>query len=91
VVALSVDRGGAEAVKAFFAETGIQHLDPYIYTSTKALQALSVIGLPTTLLIDRDGREIGRIMGSAEWDAPDTIAFFREMIARQSGTLPIRQ
>jgi thiol-disulfide isomerase/thioredoxin len=89
VVTLSVDRGGSAPVKAFFTATGIKHLDLYIYTSTKALQELSVIGLPTTLLIDRDGRELGRLVGPAEWDAPDTIAFIKHLI--EIGTLPIRQ
>ncbi len=33
--------------------------------------ALKVPGMPGTLLIDREGREIGRLIGPAEWDSPD--------------------
>jgi len=40
-----------------------------------------VIGLPTTLLIDREGREIGRLTGPAEWDSPEAIAQFETVIA----------
>jgi hypothetical protein len=32
---------------------------------------LKAIGMPVTLLIDREGREIGRLTGPAEWDGPE--------------------
>lgn len=81
VVALSVDRGGPELVKKFFAETGVTHLALNIDTSAKAMFALGTVGLPTTLLIDRDGKEIGRLIGPAEWDAPDMVDFIRGHIS----------
>mgnify|MGYP001063296945 CR=1 FL=1 len=81
VVALSMDRKGPNAVTKFFAEIGIQHLALNIDTSAKAMFALGTIGLPTTLLIDRQGKEIGRLIGPAEWDAPDMVEFIRNRIA----------
>ncbi|WP_214471780.1 TlpA disulfide reductase family protein [Mesorhizobium sp. dw_380] len=81
VVALSMDRKGPDAVKKFFAEIGIQHLALSIDTSAKAMFALGAVGLPMTLLIDRDGKEIGRLIGPAEWDAPEMIDFIRGRIA----------
>ena len=33
--------------------------------------ALRAAGLPATLLLDRQGREIGRLLGPAEWDGED--------------------
>ncbi|MCZ8548194.1 TlpA family protein disulfide reductase [Mesorhizobium qingshengii] len=81
VVALSVDRAGPDVVKKFFAEIGIEHLALSVDASAKAMFAIGTIGLPTTLLIDRDGKEIGRLIGPAEWDAPDMIDFIRGRIA----------
>ncbi|RTM10911.1 MAG: TlpA family protein disulfide reductase [Hyphomicrobiales bacterium] len=81
VVALSLDRGGPELVKKFFAETGVTHLALNIDTSAKAMFALGTVGLPTTLLIDRKGKEVGRLIGPAEWDAPDMVDFIRARIA----------
>ncbi|MDX8480491.1 TlpA disulfide reductase family protein [Mesorhizobium sp. VK24D] len=81
VVALSVDRKGPDAVKKFFAETGVTHLALNIDTSTKAMFTLGAVGLPMTLLIDRDGKEIARLIGPAEWDAPDMVDFIRGRIA----------
>jgi len=81
VVALSMDRKGPDAVKKFFAETGVTHLALNIDTSAKAMFTLGAVGLPMTLLINRDGKEIGRLIGPAEWDAPDMVDFIRGRIA----------
>ncbi|MDX8501872.1 TlpA disulfide reductase family protein [Mesorhizobium sp. VK4C] len=81
VVALSMDRKGLDVVKKFYAEIGITHLALNIDTSAKAMFTLGAVGLPMTLLIDRDGKEIGRLIGPAEWDAPDMVAFIRGRIA----------
>ncbi|XNO42102.1 TlpA family protein disulfide reductase (plasmid) [Sinorhizobium meliloti] len=80
VVALSIDRGGAEAVKKFYAEIGIQHLAIHVDTSGQVGFALATAGLPTTLLIDAEGRELGRLIGPAEWDAPDMVAFLKSIV-----------
>jgi thiol-disulfide isomerase/thioredoxin len=81
VVPLSVDRGGAEAVRRFFAANGVRHLAVEVDSSTEAQAALGIPGLPTTILIDRQGREVGRFVGAADWDSPKVIAFFRSTIA----------
>jgi thiol-disulfide isomerase/thioredoxin len=81
VVALSMDQKGLDAVKKFYADIGITHLALNIDTSAKAIFALNAVGLPTTLLINRDGKEVGRLIGPAEWDAPDMVDFIRIRIA----------
>jgi thiol-disulfide isomerase/thioredoxin len=68
VIALSLDSGGPEVVKAFYEEHGIEHLKIYVDPSSHALGTLHVIGLPTTILIDREGNDRGRVVGPAEWD-----------------------
>ena len=68
VVALSLDRGGPVAVREFYDEPGIEHLAVYVDPTMRAQGDLNTIGLPTTILIDRDGNDRGRIVGPAEWD-----------------------
>jgi thiol-disulfide isomerase/thioredoxin len=68
VVALSLDRGGPEAVREFYDEHGIEHLAVYVDPTMRAQGDLNAIGLPTTILIDREGNDRGRIVGPAEWD-----------------------
>jgi thiol-disulfide isomerase/thioredoxin len=84
VVAVSIDRGGFDAITKFFAEVGVQHLAMYLDSTTEAASTLSAVGLPTSLLIDRDGTEIGRLIGPAKWDAPDMVEFIRGRATRKS-------
>lgn len=79
VVALSIDRAGLGVVSEFYDQIGIEHLAKYIDESGKAARELNAIGLPTTLLIDREGQEIARHVGPAEWDTPEMIKFFRQL------------
>ena len=82
IVALSIDRGGASAVQKFYAETGVRHLAFFIDPTGRAGTKLTLIGLPGTLLIDPEGREVGRLIGPAEWDSPEMIAFLESQISR---------
>ncbi|MEY9629013.1 TlpA family protein disulfide reductase [Sinorhizobium fredii] len=85
VVALSIDRQGAAAVKAFYTEIDVRNLGVNVDASGQALSALAAVGLPTTILIDAEGRELGRLMGPAEWDAPDMVAFLKSIVERGAG------
>jgi thiol-disulfide isomerase/thioredoxin len=76
VMPLSIDRAGRPAVEAFYAEFGIENLAVYVDRSMGAARAIGILGLPTTLLLDREGREVGRLVGPAEWDAPEFVAYF---------------
>jgi len=80
VVPLSIDRKGVEAVKPFYEELGLQKLGIYVDASGAASRALSAPGVPTTLLIDRNGREVARKMGAAEWDGPEMVSVIRHQI-----------
>lgn len=69
VLALSIDSGGVRAVKRFYAETGVRSLGVYVDPSLKAASALRIAGVPATILLDPQGREIGRHLGPAQWDS----------------------
>lgn len=84
VLALSIDRGGVGVVQEFYDEIGLQHLQIRIDPTMKASRDMKVIGLPTTLLIGPDGTELGRKVGPAEWDAPEAIAFFTNIIDKHA-------
>lgn len=84
VVALSIDRGGADVVQRFYADVGITSLPIFIDSAARAMRELAVVGVPATLLIGRDGREIGRLVGPAEWDAPAIVDYLKSVIAKKS-------
>jgi thiol-disulfide isomerase/thioredoxin len=80
VLALSVDRQGLEVVKPFLAKTQVQSLPVYLDPPGGSMRAFGVRGLPTTVVIDRDGRDMGRIEGMAPWDTPEAEALVRHYV-----------
>lgn len=87
VVALSIDRAGLDTVRKFYADVGLRNLSIYIDSSGKATRELATVGVPATLLIGRDGREIGRLVGPAEWDEPVIVQFLKRVIAQKTGSV----
>jgi thiol-disulfide isomerase/thioredoxin len=71
VVALAVDRGGLDAARKFLDGINVTNLKLCADPTTRAGSALKVIGMPTTILIDKDGRELGRLPGPAVWDSSE--------------------
>ena len=84
IVPLSIDRAGVEAVRRFYDKSGISGLGLYVDTPGAAIRALKLDGLPTTLLIDRNGQELGRITGPAEWDSAEMVGLIKSFIASPS-------
>ncbi len=80
VLALSIDRAGPEVVRRFYDDTGIEHLKILVDRRGTAARSLGIPGLPATLLIDRQGRELARLVGPAEWDTAEMISFFERIV-----------
>jgi thiol-disulfide isomerase/thioredoxin len=80
VIALSTDRGAAERVAQFYEDFLIENLDVMQDRSGNFARQAGVLGLPVTLILDRQGREIGRILGDADWDSPEARAILRRVI-----------
>lgn len=81
VVAISVDRKGVEASAAFLKDTGADNLKLYIEPTTAIVNDLQAIGLPATILLDRQGNEIGRLLGPADWASPEAVALIKAALA----------
>ena len=81
VVALSVDRKGLAVSSAFLKDTGADSLGLYADETAKSLEDLQAPGLPVTLLVDRKGREIGRLLGPAAWDSAEAVALIKATIS----------
>ncbi|HWK46172.1 MAG TPA: TlpA disulfide reductase family protein [Stellaceae bacterium] len=71
VVTISEDRQGSAVVDPFFEKYQLAHLGRYLDPKSAIGQALKIRGLPTTLLLDRDGRELGRLEGGTDWTSPE--------------------
>jgi len=84
VIALSIDRKGIEAIKDFYREVGVEKLAIYLDPSGKGSHDLAIPGVPTTLLINREGGEIARKLGEAEWNSPEMVSLVEQTITGQS-------
>ncbi len=73
VVPVSIDLKGLPAVDAFYAKLQIQHLPKYIDDTRESAKVLGLRGLPSAVLLDRQGREVARVEGPVDWEsAPAT-------------------
>lgn len=71
VVALAVDKAGLEGAGKFFRNINVENLRLFADPTARAGTKLRSVGMPTTILIDAQGHEIGRLVGPADWDSDD--------------------
>ena len=82
VVALSLDQAGIADVKRFYEQLKLRALNIYVDSKGDALAKLGSVGIPLTLLVDREGREVWRVAGPREWDRPEEVARIRDHLAQ---------
>lgn len=82
VIPVSVDPGGSAGAKAFFAKYRYSFLRPYADPGASMARALRVTGLPTTIVIDKTGRALGRAEGVRVWDSQDMLDRFNWLLSR---------
>lgn len=80
VLALSSDRGGARQVEPFLKKHDVEGLGIWVDPTGTLPRAFGARGLPTTILIGRDGNEIGRMEGEAEWDSEAALELVRHYL-----------
>lgn len=86
VLTVSEDRGGAKVVAPFMAENKLDNLGIHLDPSGEFARAFNVRGLPTTLLIDRDGRMVGGLEGPAEWDSQEAQVLIKHYLKQPVAT-----
>ena len=74
VVTLATGRNSVEGIERFFAEEDITDLPILLDPSQTAKRRMAVLGLPMTILIDAEGREVARLIGGADWADENTKA-----------------
>lgn len=82
VVAIDLARDTPDGAGKFLKEHGAGALTAFVDTDLAMMRAFGANGLPLTILIDGQGREIARAVGPAEWDKPDAIAYFKALTAK---------
>ena len=80
VLAVSQDRQGSAVVGRFLTVNKLYNLEPLVDRNGSLIRAVNARGLPTTIMFNPDGTELGRVTGVAEWDSPDAVAFIRKCL-----------
>lgn len=73
VMPISIDTTGSGNIESFYRRHKLTDLRVYLDPSQNTMRTLNVFGIPTTVLIDPEGREIGRMVGPAQWDSQETL------------------
>ncbi len=82
VIALSEDIAGFDVITPFIAKHKLGQLPVFHDPKSRSLLALKILGLPTSVLFDREGRELGRLVGIAEWDSDEAEALIEYYLGR---------
>jgi len=80
VVAVATGRNALPAIERLYAEIGIRDLPVWLDARSPLARESAVLGLPATLVIDAQGREIARMVGEADWHGPAARALVRELL-----------
>lgn len=81
VLPIATGRNAPDKIDKFYAETGLQDLPVLLDPRQQLARAMGVVGLPVSVLIDRDGNEVARLLGEADWSSEPARAVVRQMLA----------
>ncbi|QEW18784.1 Cytochrome c biogenesis protein TlpA [Marinibacterium anthonyi] len=85
VVTLATGRNSPAGVKKFFADEGVDNLPRHMDTKQQVARDMAVLGLPITVILDPEGREIARLQGDADWHSDSARAIVESLLAEPEG------
>ncbi|MDB3939039.1 TlpA family protein disulfide reductase [Candidatus Pelagibacter sp.] len=68
IFAINISQESKKKVDIFFKDLNIKNFEPYFDSPTTLAKTFSLRGVPTSILIDKDGKEFARIMGSIDFN-----------------------
>lgn len=80
VVAVNIDPLKSEAVKSFYDKSKFQYLNIYVDPYGKTKESLHWRALPTTIILNREGKMIGRMIGATSWDSTEAVELIESLI-----------
>ncbi|WP_242511932.1 TlpA family protein disulfide reductase [Rhodobaculum claviforme] len=83
VLPVATGRNPMPAVRRFYQEAGLAHLPILRDPRQGFAAAMGVFGLPVTVILDPDGREVARLTGDAHWDGPEARAILDALLAQE--------
>lgn len=84
VVTLATGRNPPPAIRRFFEEIGVTSLPQNRDINQQIAREMGIFGLPITVVLDRNGQEIARLRGDADWASPEAIALLQALTTPES-------
>jgi thiol-disulfide isomerase/thioredoxin len=85
VLTVATGRNTPNGIDKFFDEVGITNLPKHTDPKQALARDMGIFGLPITVLINPDGKEIARLRGDAEWYSDSARAIIAALLDRPSG------
>jgi len=81
VVTVATGRNPRPAMERFFTEIAVENLPLHSDERQSLSRSMGVLGLPATIILGRDGRELGRMQGEADWSSESAVQILEAIIA----------
>lgn len=81
VLTIASGRNTIPAINKFFAEAKVDSLPILLDPRSKLAREFGVLAMPASILIDRDGNEVARLPGPAEWDSETAYKVIKDLTA----------
>jgi len=80
IITVASGRNSKEAIESFFSANDLVNLKKFRDPKGKTAMSYGVTALPTTVVINPSGKEVGRIIGDIDWNNENISAFFRNLL-----------
>jgi len=84
VLAVSQDREGLKVAQPFVEKNGWKNIALYVEPKARFAKDAALRGLPTTIILDQTGQEVGRLEGTIDWTAPKVVDALSKLIAKKA-------
>lgn len=81
VLPIATGRNAPAKITKFYEETGVSNLPILLDSGQKLAREMGVLGLPVSVLIDRDGTEVARLLGDADWSGEAAMQVISQLTA----------
>lgn len=81
VMTIATGRNRLSGIHKFYDEAGVTNLPILLDPKGRLAARMGVLGLPVTVLLDRDGQEIARLTGGADWNSENARAILGMLMA----------
>jgi thiol-disulfide isomerase/thioredoxin len=71
ILPVSIDFKGIEVVEEFYKEHNINNLESYLDKNGDSFKNLKLYALPTTIILDKEGMEVARVLGDIDWSTDE--------------------